>query len=57
MAKRPPKYPTAKTEERIRITVLFKEDELERIDEWGVGEGMPDRAKAIRALIERGLAA
>lgn len=41
--------------EKIRVTVLFTEEELDRIDDWGIPADMPNRSAAIKTLIENGL--
>jgi len=38
-----------------RVVFLLPEEDLKKIDEWGVPAGMPNRSQAIRELIKSGL--
>jgi metal-responsive CopG/Arc/MetJ family transcriptional regulator len=40
-----------------RVVFLISQEDLKRIDEWGIPAGMPNRSQAIRELIARGLSA
>jgi len=40
-----------------RVVFLMTKSELAELDSWGVPAGMPSRAAAIRALIQKGLSA
>lgn len=39
----------------LRTTFILHKDVVRRVDEWGVGAGLPSRSAAINQLIEAGL--